>query len=72
MLILIHKTRTREDQSESLLKMGIEIAHLSSDSANAYSIHLKQDDTLELSKQSGYKPCARLASIFSNSGAGKD
>ncbi len=62
--ILIHDTRPRENQSESLFKVSIKVAHLWCDMANPCAIHQAQDGAIELSEQSGYRPSASVTGIF--------
>jgi hypothetical protein len=63
--MLKNRTATGEHESECLLDMGIKIAHLSSDVANARSIDQAMHGAIELSEQTLNQPGARLAAIFS-------
>ena len=62
--MLINRTRPREDQSQSLVDMGVKIAHLTSYIPNAHSIQQAQDGAIELSEQAGNSASASLAGIF--------
>lgn len=62
--MLISGTRTSEDQSQSLVKMGVKIAHLASHIANAEAIQQAQDGTIELSEQALNRAGTGLAGVF--------
>jgi len=63
--ILKNQAATGEHERERFLDMGIKIAHLSSDVANAGSIHQAKHGAMELSEQTGNRPGACLTAIFS-------
>jgi hypothetical protein len=62
--ILINGTAASEQKIKSLLRMGIEVAHLSGDIVNVSLIHEAQDGTIELSKKAGNRPGRSLTGIF--------
>jgi hypothetical protein len=62
--ILIDTTGASEHKSKSLLRMGIKIAHLSRDIANAHVIHETQNGAVELSQKTGRSAGARLTGIL--------
>ncbi|EFH85221.1 hypothetical protein Krac_6396 [Ktedonobacter racemifer DSM 44963] len=47
-----------------MVEMSVKVAHLSSDIANARSIHQHQDGAIQLSQKTGKRACACLAGIF--------
>ncbi|WP_201381625.1 hypothetical protein [Ktedonobacter sp. SOSP1-52] len=53
-----------ENEIKSLIEMGIKEAHLTSDIANAKTIHEAQDIAIELSKQVGNGASTSLAVVL--------
>jgi hypothetical protein len=63
--ILINRTAASKQKSESLRVLSVKVAHLPSHIANASAIHQAQNCAIKLGEQTGNRPGARLAGIFS-------